>query len=68
MRIRVEPGRCAASGLCVILVPEVFDQAEEDGTVLLRMSQVGAVLHDRITAAAARCPSGAITVAVERTG
>jgi ferredoxin len=62
MRVHVDPQRCAAAGLCVLAAPEVFDQSAEDGTVRLLAAAPPARLRPDVAAAAARCPSGAITV------
>lgn len=62
MRVHVDPGRCAAAGLCVLAAPEVFDQSAEDGTVRLLAVTPPPRLRPAVTTAAARCPSGAITV------
>lgn len=35
VEVRVDAEICAASGMCTLLVPAVFDQSEEDGTVVL---------------------------------
>jgi ferredoxin len=62
MRVHVDPQRCAAAGLCVLAAPEVFGQSDEDGTVRLLAAVPPAQLRPDVAAAAARCPSGAITV------
>ncbi|MEU2787949.1 ferredoxin [Streptomyces sp. NPDC007100] len=62
IEVRVDPEVCAASGMCTLLVPEVFDQSEEDGTVLLVDATPAAGLEKKVHTAALRCPSGAITV------
>ncbi|MEV0681200.1 ferredoxin [Actinosynnema sp. NPDC050436] len=61
MRIEVDPDRCAASGMCALTDPDVFDQDEVDGTVVLL--DPTAVGHEREAREAAHlCPAGAITV------
>ncbi|MFE7119901.1 ferredoxin [Streptomyces sp. NPDC057654] len=62
MEVRVDRGKCAASGLCVLTVPAVFDQSEEDGKVMLLATAPGPELAVAMRAAASRCPSGAITL------
>ncbi|QDQ10090.1 ferredoxin [Streptomyces spectabilis] len=61
-RVHVDRARCAASGLCLAHVPEVFDQSDTDGRVLLLDPEPGPALAGRVRAALARCPSGAITL------
>ncbi len=62
MRVSVDTGLCCGSGQCVLAVPEVFDQRDEDGIVQLLEERPTADLHEEIRTAAAVCPSGAIQV------
>ena len=62
MRVSVEPDRCCSSGQCVNAVPEVFDQSEDDGVVLLLETEPEARLHSAVRTAASICPSRAISV------
>ncbi|MGB8947249.1 MAG: ferredoxin [Streptomyces sp.] len=62
MDVRVDRHRCAGSGLCMAQVPAVFDQSDEDGKVLLNVPAPGPELAGAVRRAAARCPSGAITL------
>ncbi len=62
MEVRVDRRRCAGSGLCLAQVPAVFDQSDDDGRVLLNTRVPGPELAAAVRAAAARCPSGAITL------
>ncbi|MEV5976570.1 ferredoxin [Streptomyces sp. NPDC052114] len=64
MEIRVDRDRCAGSGLCMSVVPAVFDQSEDDGKVLLKAPSPGAGSAAAVRNAAARCPTGAITLSV----
>ncbi|MFI1278490.1 ferredoxin [Micromonospora sp. NPDC020751] len=60
MRIEVDRDRCCGSGNCVLAAPEVFDQDEADGLVLLLRPAPLAGAADRIRRAADLCPAGAI--------
>jgi ferredoxin len=62
MRIGIDQHTCIASGLCVLAVPEVFDQREEDGVVVLLTDDPPAELREAARQAAATCPARAITV------
>ncbi|GAA1914492.1 hypothetical protein GCM10009837_43980 [Streptomyces durmitorensis] len=62
MELRVDRHRCAGSGLCMAQVPAVFDQSDEDGKVLLNAPAPAPELAAAVRLAAARCPSGAITL------
>lgn len=62
MKVVIDQDKCIASGLCVLAVPDVFDQREEDGVVLLLDENTPAELDADVRQAATVCPSGAITV------
>jgi ferredoxin len=62
MRVIVHQDRCIASGQCVLSAGAVFDQNEQDGTVLLLNASPPAELDDDVRRAAALCPAQAITV------
>ncbi|WP_030676809.1 ferredoxin [Streptomyces rimosus] len=62
VEVRVDAEICAASGMCTLLVPAVFDQSEEDGTVVLTDPAPPAELAAKVRTAALRCPAGAIAV------
>jgi ferredoxin len=65
--LRVDPEKCCSAGLCAAALPEVFDQDEIDGRVLLLQPSPPAALADGAREAAYCCPSGAISVAEEGT-
>ncbi|MGY0008039.1 ferredoxin [Micromonospora sp. I033] len=62
VRVGVDRGRCCGAGNCVMTAPEVFDQDDEDGLVLLRRTEPPADAVDRVRLAVELCPAGAITV------
>jgi ferredoxin len=62
MRVIVDQHKCVASGQCVLTAGAVFDQHEEDGTVLLLDANPPAELHDDVRRAAELCPAQALTV------
>jgi len=43
--LTVDVGKCVAAGQCVVVAPEVFDQREEDGVVILLTETPAAELH-----------------------
>ncbi|MGI5240997.1 ferredoxin [Dactylosporangium sp. CA-139066] len=59
-RISADTGVCVSSGMCAMMVPEVFDQREEDGRVVVRREQPPPELADRVHDAVHSCPSGAL--------
>ncbi|MEW2305592.1 ferredoxin [Streptomyces sp. NPDC006655] len=60
MRVEVDAPKCVASGQCVLLAPEIFDQQEEDGLVILLDEAPGPDHHDAVRESAAVCPAAAI--------
>lgn len=62
MRVSVDTELCCGSGQCVLAVPEVFDQRDEDGIVRLLQEHPAGELHEEVRTAAAVCPAGAIAV------
>ena len=63
MKVSVADEKCVAAGQCVLLAPQVFDQREEDGVVVLLDETPGPELHDAVRESAMVCPAAAIHVA-----
>ncbi|MEU7895167.1 ferredoxin [Nonomuraea sp. NPDC049152] len=59
MKITVDQGKCLGAGQCALLAPDVFDQREEDGVVILLDAAPPLELHDAVREAAAVCPVAA---------
>jgi ferredoxin len=62
VKITVDQDKCCGAGTCVLLAPDVFDQRDEDGIVVLLDSSPPAALHSLVAEAASVCPAAAITV------
>ena len=62
MKITVDQDKCCGAGTCVLLAPDVFDQRDEDGIVVLLDGQPPEELHATVREAASVCPAGAIQV------
>jgi ferredoxin len=60
MRVRADRDRCCGSGNCVMTAPEVFDQDDAEGLVLVREGEVPPALDERLRQAAQLCPAAAI--------
>ncbi|MDQ8702693.1 ferredoxin [Streptomyces sp. LHD-70] len=60
--LTVDRERCAGSGMCALTAPEVFDQDDEDGRVLLLTPRPGPGQRAAARLAAGLCPAAAITV------
>jgi ferredoxin len=62
VHVAVDRDRCCGAGHCVIEAPEVFDQDERDGVVILLDASPPASLSSAVRSAARQCPSLAITL------
>ncbi|MFS8097488.1 ferredoxin [Lentzea alba] len=62
MKITVDQGKCCGAGTCVLLAPDVFDQRDDDGIVVLLDEAPPQDLHDLVREAASVCPAAAIAV------
>jgi ferredoxin len=60
MEVAVHQDKCVGAGQCVLLAPDVFDQRDEDGVVVLLRENPPAELHDDVRQAAQVCPALAI--------
>lgn len=60
MLVEVDVSRCIASGQCVLIAPEIFDQSENDGTVVLLDESPAPEYHDSIRQSTLMCPAAAI--------
>jgi ferredoxin len=65
MRVEVDVPKCVASGQCVLIAPEVFDQRDEDGMVVLLDEHPAAELHAGVKESALVCPAAAIRLVEE---
>lgn len=61
MQVLVDKSKCCGSGQCAMTVPDVFDQDEEDGTVVVLDEQPPESLHAFVRDAARLCPTGTIS-------
>ncbi|ONI69741.1 ferredoxin [Kribbella sp. ALI-6-A] len=62
MKVTVDQDACIASGQCVLTTPEVFDQRDEDGIVVLVTPDPPESLSSQVREAAVLCPARAIQV------
>ena len=60
MKITVDEPKCCGAGQCVLIAPEVFDQRDEDGIVVLLQSEPPEAEHVNAREAAQVCPAAAI--------
>ncbi|MBV7244636.1 ferredoxin [Streptomyces sp. MW-W600-10] len=62
MKITVDEEKCCGAGQCVLLAPEVFDQRDEDGIVILLDAAPPTDQHDVVRESAGVCPAAAIVL------
>jgi ferredoxin len=62
MKIKADTTVCIGAGMCALTVPEVFDQSEDDGTVVLLDPEPSASQEAAVRRAVQLCPSGALSV------
>lgn len=60
MRVMIQQARCCGSGQCVMAAPEVFDQREDDGIVILLQEHPPEVNRADVLQAIKVCPTLAI--------
>jgi ferredoxin len=60
MKVTVDVEKCCGAGTCVLIAPEVFDQREDDGIVILLDANPAPDLHATVREAAGVCPAAAI--------
>lgn len=58
--IEADPEVCIGSGMCALTAPDLFDQSEDDGTVLLLRPVPADPELGSARDAVRRCPSGAL--------
>jgi ferredoxin len=62
MKVIADQDKCVSAGNCVAHSPQVFDQDEDDGTVILLDADPSDELAGSVREAAAACPAMAIRV------
>ena len=62
MKITIDEAKCCGAGQCVLVAPEVFDQRDEDGIVVLLNASPDAAQHAAVREVATICPAAAIQV------
>ncbi|MEW1721088.1 ferredoxin [Streptomyces sp. NPDC093109] len=60
MKVEVDVPKCVASGQCVLVAPDIFDQRDEDGMVVLLAEEPGPEQYDAVRESAMVCPAAAI--------
>jgi ferredoxin len=58
MRVEADVPKCVASGQCALIAPEVFDQRDDAGVVVLLDEQPAPELLDLVRESSLVCPAG----------
>ncbi|MEV4255435.1 ferredoxin [Spirillospora sp. NPDC049652] len=62
MRIVADHDRCLGAGQCVLHAPDVFDQSDEDGTVVVLVGNPPEEQREGVRTAARMCPNAVLTL------
>ncbi|GIH16830.1 ferredoxin [Rugosimonospora africana] len=62
MRIDIHAERCIGSGVCALIAPELFDQRDDDGVVVLLDPDPAPEQQENAYEAATRCPASVIEI------
>ena len=60
MRVVVDRDRCRGAGMCALTAPAVFDQSEDDGTVVVLDPDPPPEQEAAVVRAVGLCPNGVI--------
>ncbi|MET9437263.1 ferredoxin [Streptomyces sp. NPDC006551] len=62
MDVRVDRDRCLGAGMCALTAPEVFDQDQDEGLVVLLNARPSQERRAAVRVAAGACPAAVITL------
>jgi ferredoxin len=62
MHIEADRDVCVGAGNCVLTLPQVFDQDEDEGLVMLLDPDPGDAAGELVGRAVRLCPSGALRI------
>lgn len=62
MKVRHNKAKCALSGMCALTAPDVFEQDQEDGTIIVLQPEPPPAMQEAARDAAEICPTGAIDI------
>ncbi|SHG80291.1 ferredoxin [Streptoalloteichus hindustanus] len=61
-RIEADRELCVSAGMCALTAPEIFDQDDDEGRVVVLDARPSADLREGALEAARLCPAAALTV------
>ena len=62
MRFEIDIERCVGAGVCAMAAPEVFDQNDDDGMVVVLDENPATDQFEAVREAAVRCPAAVIRI------
>jgi ferredoxin len=62
MKLIADTGKCVGAGQCVLTEPQLFDQSEEDGTVIILDDSPEGEFAAKAREAVQICPSQALSI------
>ncbi|MFI6388909.1 ferredoxin [Nonomuraea sp. NPDC050547] len=62
MKIIADTGKCVGAGQCVLTEPALFDQSEDDATIIVLNETPDGELAEKARQAVHLCPSQAISL------
>ncbi|HET7014179.1 MAG TPA: ferredoxin [Streptosporangiaceae bacterium] len=62
MKVVIDKDKCIGAGQCVMTAPDVFDQDEDEGTVVLLTERPPVTAQDNVRRAMTFCPAHVIQV------
>jgi ferredoxin len=62
MKVEIDKEKCCGAGQCALVAPDVFDQGDADGVVILLQDTPGPEHWDSVGEAVAVCPAAAIAI------
>ncbi|MFF4378172.1 ferredoxin [Kitasatospora sp. NPDC001547] len=65
MRIRTDEDRCIGAGRCYLAAPDLFDQSDRDGTVVVLTERVAGAQLAGARTAVEECPTRTLSLIEE---
>ncbi|MBA0049947.1 ferredoxin [Streptomyces sp. AJS327] len=62
MKVTADTESCVAAGMCAFTAPEVFDQSQEDGVVVVLSEQPPESQHAAVRRAVRACPAQVLSL------
>lgn len=66
MRFEIDAEKCVGAGVCALAAPNVFDQNDDDGIIVVLDDAPPVSEQEAVREAAVRCPAAVIRVLEEQ--